>query len=122
MYNGIDGLAVLTLGCTKLSVLFFYRRIFRATGARDIFNGMTVGFIAMVSCWIIVFVVMTYNLCGHHSLNWAVQPGHSAKCKLDFPYFEAVTISDFILDVLILVLPLPKVRGILPNVGNCYLR
>jgi hypothetical protein len=55
---------------------------------------------------------MTFNLCGHHSINWDVAPGHSALCKLDYPYFEATTISDFILDVFILTMPLPKVRSI----------
>ncbi|KAF4629735.1 hypothetical protein G7Y89_g8416 [Cudoniella acicularis] len=109
VYLSLDGLAVLTLGCTKLSALFFYRRIFCTTGTRDIFNMLTMVFITLASCWTVVFVVMTFNLCGHHGINWDVQPGNSAKCSLDFPYFEAVTISDFILDVLILGLPISKI-------------
>jgi hypothetical protein len=120
VYLSLDGLAVLTLGCAKLSALFFIRRIFCTTGTRDIFNVLTMVLIALVLCWTIVFVVMTFNLCGHHGINWDVQPGNSAKCRLDFPYFEAVTISDFILDVLSIGLPIPKAREISSNTGNYY--
>lgn len=110
-YLSIEALGIWTLGMSKLSALFFYRRIFCSTGARDVFNYMTMAFIAIVASWIVIFFVMTFNLCGHHSINWDVKPGHAALCKLTYPYFEATGISDFLLDVIILTLPLPKVRN-----------
>ena len=64
----------------------------------------------IVAPWIVVFFIMTFNLCGHHSVNWDVQPGHSALCQLTYPYFEGSAISDFLLDVFFLTLPFPKVR------------
>ncbi|TAQ87879.1 hypothetical protein B7494_g3794 [Chlorociboria aeruginascens] len=93
----------------KLGALFFFRRIFCATGHRDIFNFVSAAYIAVVAIWIVVFFVMTWNLCGHHGVTWDVQVGHSALCKLDYPYFKATTISDFILEVFILSLPIPKI-------------
>ncbi|KAK5997679.1 hypothetical protein PT974_00034 [Cladobotryum mycophilum] len=109
VYLSINALSAWVFGTSKLSALFFYRRIFCPVGSRDAFQYLTIIFIAIVMSWVVVFVVMPFNLCGSHSVDWAVQPGHSAKCKLTYPYFEAATISDFILDVLILILPLPKI-------------
>ena len=100
----------MTLGLAKLGALFFFRRIFCTTGLRDTFDIISAASITVVAIWIVVFFVMTWNLCGHHGITWDVQVGHSALCKLDYPYFKASTISDFILEVLILTLPIPKVR------------
>jgi hypothetical protein len=83
MFLSIDTLTLLALGLSKLSALFFYRRLFCGFGIRDIFNAITAGFIAVVAIWTMVFVIMTFNICGHHNINWDVQPRNSAKCKLD---------------------------------------
>lgn len=69
-FISLDGLSVMVLGLAKISALFFYRRIFCSTGRRDIFNYITAIFIALVAIWAVVFVVITYNLCEGHSVNW----------------------------------------------------
>lgn len=122
VYLSLDALSVWTFGMGKISALFFYRRIFCSAGARDAFHYITIVSIAVVAGWIVTFFVMTFNLCGHHSIDWDVAPGHSALCKLDYPYFEATTISDFLLDVFILTLPLPMVRVICLARKECLSR
>lgn len=110
MFLSLDALCIMTLGLEKLSALFFFRRIFCITGRRDAFYIVSAVYIVVVAIWTIVFFVMTWNLCGHHGITWDVQVGHSALCKLDYPYFKASTASDLILEVFILSLPIPKVR------------
>ena len=64
--------------------------------------------IVAVTLWTLAFFIMTFLLCGP-SINFLWTPGNSAKCWLIYPYFLGTTISDFLLDVLILCLPIPKV-------------
>lgn len=114
VFLSLDGLCIMALGLGKLGALFFYRRIFCIKGLCDTFSVVSAAYIVTVAIWTVVFFVMTWNLCGHHSINWDVQVGHSAFCKLDYPYFKGSTISDFILEVFILSLPIPKVRSTTP--------
>lgn len=111
VFLAIDVLGGFTFGTAKLSALFFYRRIFCTTGARDLFHYATLIFIFVAFGWTVTFIVMPLRDCGNRSFTWIEAPGHSALCKLIYPYFEATTISDLILDVLIILLPLPKVRS-----------
>lgn len=101
------------LGLAKLSALFFYRRIFCSGHPRNAFSILTVLTIAVIAAWTITFFVMTFLVCGPN-INYLWAPGHSAsaKCGLIYHYFMGTTISDFLLDVFILILPIPKVRDI----------
>ena len=65
----------------------------------------------MVALWALTFFIMTLLICGPNlSSLWI--PGGSAKCRLVYPYQMGTTISDFLLDVFILCLPIPKVSRI----------
>lgn len=64
--------------------------------------------IVLVALWTVTFFVMTFLLCGPN-INFLWVPGNTAKCWLVFRYFLGTTISDFVLDVFILGLPIPKV-------------
>ncbi|TAQ83652.1 hypothetical protein B7494_g8026 [Chlorociboria aeruginascens] len=114
----LDGLGIITLGLTKLSALFFYRRIFCSTGQRDIFNIVSGILALVVVIWTIVFFVLTLNFCVGHNIQYNFPVGNSANCKLIYPWFEASTTSDFGLDVLILALPIPRIWSLHTNASR----
>ncbi|KAI0813187.1 hypothetical protein GGR55DRAFT_561588 [Xylaria sp. FL0064] len=100
----------LALGCTKLSFLLFYRRIFVTTKLGKT-NMFIVGMCVLVFLWMWGFFFVFLFLC---RLNfWALWT--TARAILDHcisdtgPNF-AMTITDVITDVVILVTPIPLVR------------
>ncbi|KAF7193049.1 hypothetical protein HII31_05610 [Pseudocercospora fuligena] len=110
-YISLDATQIWTFGTVKLCALFFYRRVFCTRVKRGIFDYITWVMIAIVAAWIIGFMVFTFEVCPGHSVSWYVQPGRIASCRpnLDYKYFDANTISDFILDVLVLGMAFPKI-------------
>ncbi|KAI9372946.1 hypothetical protein BJX61DRAFT_533580 [Aspergillus egyptiacus] len=106
-----DLAAILAFGFTKLSVLFFYRSIFcsrRVT--KTPFHTVTLFMIALVIVWTVVFGFGAIFLCGGNpSYAWAPVAVVAEKCKLQLPLLEGYAISDFIMDVLIWALPLPRI-------------
>ncbi|CAF9921783.1 MAG: hypothetical protein GOMPHAMPRED_002398 [Gomphillus americanus] len=115
-YWCIDLLAILIFGFVKLSALFFYRRIF-CSGRNGVFNIVTWVTIAVVVAWEICFFVMTFLVCGPdlHNLFYNAS---TTICTILFPYYEATVISDFLLDVLILVMPIPLIWRLHTNISR----
>jgi len=107
----IDILTILCLGCSKISALLFYRRIFCVSGRKATFNIIVVASIVAVVGWVISFEFLTGFQCHtHFSALW---DGTYAKyCTYSFAYLLGQAISDFLLDVWILALPIPLVRPV----------
>jgi len=101
----------LCLACTKISVLFFYRRIFCVHGRRETFYVLTTGTIGVVVCWLIAFEFSGWFQCGSHiSALW--DGSYLEYCTHSFPYLYGLAISDFLLDIWILVLPFPQILNL----------
>ena len=97
------------LACTKLSALFFYRRIFCINGRRGWFHWTTFTTIVAVILWLVAFQFLTGFQCGTSlAPYWDGQ--YLKYCTISFPFLYGLAISDFLLDVWILVLPIPMVR------------
>ncbi|KAI6083360.1 hypothetical protein F4821DRAFT_280930 [Hypoxylon rubiginosum] len=97
-----------TLACIKLSAVFFYRRIFCSSGDRTIFGIITWITIVVVTLWLIAFEFLTGFQCGtHFSALW--DGSYTQYCTISFPFLYGLAISDFLLDVWILVLPIPSI-------------
>ncbi|CAD6442820.1 b50132ee-9268-4965-8904-ec1ac1c8e270 [Sclerotinia trifoliorum] len=108
-YTALNGLTVITLGLTKLSALLFYRRVF-CTDLREAFNVVPAVVVTVVALWTLGFFIMTFLICGANiNYLFGVGASASAKCGAIFPYFMGTTISDFLLDVFILTLAIPKI-------------
>lgn len=96
----------LALGFMKLSVLFFYRRIFsvgRFTVVSTVVIVITIG-------WMLAFFfgfVFTCRL--NFSANWGSLAGISENCPFGFLPTIIFTVLDAVLDLCILILPLPCV-------------
>ncbi|KAI0006530.1 hypothetical protein F4779DRAFT_596223 [Xylariaceae sp. FL0662B] len=105
----LDVLTNTTLAFVKLSALFFYRRIFCSAGGRlTAFNAATWATIVVVVLWLLVFQFLAGFQCGtHFSALW--DGSYLQYCTISFPFLYGLVISDFLLDVWILALPIPSI-------------
>ena len=102
-------LSTCALACIKISAVFFYRRIFCVSGLNAGFNIVTLATAATVSIWLVTFLFLNGFQCGSHlSALW--DGTYHQYCTVTFPLLYGLEISDFLLDVWILALPVPQVR------------
>lgn len=97
-------LGTIGLWVIKLSVLFFYRRIF-SVGALRIVNTV---FMCLTVAWGLAFTFTVAFQCTPVSTLWnefEIEYGNACIKVQDF--YLAVAISDLILDIMILALPIP---------------
>ncbi|KUI66118.1 hypothetical protein VM1G_01381 [Cytospora mali] len=99
----------LTVGCYKASILFFYLRIF-AVDSKHAISRLLITFIILVLAWMMGFFFAFMFQCGTHvSYQWAVPSLDMAKCPHQTPLNSSLCISDFIMDVIILLIPVPLI-------------
>lgn len=101
-------LSVLSLVCTKLSIVLFYRRIFRG----QVFAVITLILLISIFAWGVAFFFATLFECMPIEQVWKSlygTPEHEAHCYNYLPMFIATAISNMCMDVLVLTVPLPMV-------------
>ncbi|KAJ8058508.1 hypothetical protein OCU04_012694 [Sclerotinia nivalis] len=94
------------LGFTKVSLLFLYKRIFAVRAFRLICWVL----IVLASLWATLFFFLIIFQCHPVSIFWTkfeFQYGDS--CFQTIPFYESTTYTDFLLDILILALPIPMI-------------
>lgn len=92
----------LSFGTAKLSVILFYRRIFRG----QVFDIISKTMIAIVIAWMLSFFLAILFECGtNYWALWSTLENLLAHCVDDTKIFKAFSISDVITDVLILSMP-----------------
>lgn len=99
---------ILAVGTIKLSILFLYRRIFRGRGF-GIFNWVLIG---VVTAWTITFFIAYFAACGIAARLETIGD-LKTECVNVFALVVAMTASDVAVDLVILILPVPFVRGCL---------
>ncbi|KUJ21329.1 uncharacterized protein LY89DRAFT_609882 [Mollisia scopiformis] len=103
---------VLELGCIKLSFAFFYRRIF-VSPASKYFNVITWATIALILAWMTAFFFSLLLACKAYSGEWSAWWGSvidlTTKCVKTEKLETALVVTDFLTDVLIMLLPIPKI-------------
>ncbi|PYH58625.1 uncharacterized protein BO96DRAFT_245300 [Aspergillus niger CBS 101883] len=106
-----DIVTVWAFGFTKLSILYFYRSIFCSRRTiRTAFHSVTMCMTVLVSVWTVAFGVGTIFICGAHPVNaWGTIAVVTTECTVQVPIVEGYAISDFIMDVIIWLLPLPRI-------------
>lgn len=105
----LDMLSTLSLGFTRLSALFFYRRVFIVAAKWEAFGILSFSLIVIVTLWTLGYVLLQVFACGNRF--WELlDPMSIQDCALN-AFLESVPISSFILDVIVLVLPIPQVRS-----------
>ena len=102
-----DLLEVYILGGMKLSVIFFYRRLFRG----KVFDNYSKGMIAIVGAWVTAFFFTPLLQCGtRFDYLWSTFSNHITPCIDSMMYQTAYATSDIITDILILAMPIPIVH------------
>jgi hypothetical protein len=102
-------LMIFQLGLTKLSIIFFCRRIFLSSKATA-FNAISNVFLVIIACWTIALFLTEMLFCkGDLSYTWEPLQEVQAKCGSPLAPELAFVISDLITDVFILLLPLPVI-------------
>lgn len=97
-------------GLIKLSVIFFYRRLF-VKGTNSRFDSITKASIVIVILWTIAFFFAHVFACGVYVSNtWGplIDLKHCANGDV---IANGLFISDFLSDLLVLVLPMPIVSN-----------
>jgi hypothetical protein len=93
----------MAFGLAKLSVLFFYRRIFFTRT----FKALSMALIVLVIMWSLGFFSAYLFRCGTHFWAlWAPLIYLVQYCYDSAPMFQALGVSDVVTDILILSLPL----------------
>lgn len=106
-------LMVVALGTTKLSVLFFFRRIFLAH-KHTFWDYLTQGLIVVVGVWTVAFMLAFALECGGYAAAFwqplAIRVKHCLPINGGIAQFEkACGITDLVLDVCCVALPFPIV-------------
>jgi hypothetical protein len=95
------------LGFSKLSVLFFYRRIFYVYPRFLLANTVL---IFIVGAWAVSFFFTTLFQCKSPNTLWTTFEFARVDCVDTLPFYYAVSISGFITDLAILISPLPVIH------------
>lgn len=100
---------IISLGCTKLSFVMFYRRIF-CTGMRTWFSISVMVMGALIIGWTIAFFFVFIFYCGSHpSKEWSTVVDIIEYCPNALNDQMAIGISDAVMDAFIIAMPLPAV-------------
>lgn len=95
--------STLTFGLTKLSVLLFYKRVFRG----DTFNAAVWTMISIVGVWFIAFFFANLLQCYPISTNWEASGAQVSSCINTNMMYLAQAWTDILTDMMILSLPIP---------------
>lgn len=103
------------LGAVKLSFIFFFRRIF-VTGVGRVFRSVTTIIIVIITAWVVALFVALLVACrGDFAAWWVSVDDLNTKCIDTLELENAFAISDFILDLIVIILPIPQVCHLRPR-------
>lgn len=102
---------VLTIGLIKLSILFFFRRLFKGRAKRTAFDIANWTLIILVICWVITFLLTIGFECGPTpQALWTTTFWTGHTCFDTSAMYLACAALDWIFDLAILIEPLVMVR------------
>ena len=95
--------STLVFGFTKLSVLLFYKRVFRG----NTFNAAVWTMIAIVVVWTVAFFLANVLQCYPIWINWNASGAQADQCINTNMMYKAQAWTDVLTDIMILSLPVP---------------
>ena len=119
----IQILQIPALALIKCAAFYFYSRIF-CPHRRSTLSYLLWGLISLTTVWAVAFIIAYVTACGTHpAAAWESQMSYLQYCIRSLQFEEAYAISDFILDVIVLILPLPLViYYVLPLLGEMLIK
>lgn len=113
-------LTIFAFGFIKLSICFFYRRLFVPT-TNTVFDWVTTMSIVIIVLWTFSFTTGFIFSCGtHFSAGWGSVEDYKTYCAVATNLDSPFVVSDLITDVIVLCLPLPVVSA--PSTDITYHR
>ena len=108
-FNSLS-IMMLSNGFIKLSIVAFYRRLFVAH-KNSVFDLVTKTLALEIFLWAFTFFLIDIFACGGHvTASWGPLEEQSKYCDtIGYTSEEGFAVSDLIIDVLVLVSPLPIV-------------
>ena len=109
------------LGLIKLSFIYFYRRVF-VTGAkkRDSFDILTYVAVIIIAAWTIAFLFANIFVCkGSWAALWTNLDTLTTQCIKTPKMLLGLAVSDFLTDLMVILLPVHKVSPLLPQALTC---
>ncbi|KAI4155757.1 MAG: hypothetical protein LQ340_000777 [Diploschistes diacapsis] len=104
----MDLFSTAALGFTRISALLFYRRIFALRGHSPTFRSILHVTIGIVALWMAAFIILPPLQCGPDLSVWAASPAvRATKCTMGAKLGLGVSISDLILEIWVIALPVP---------------
>lgn len=101
---------ICALACVKLGFIFFYRRIFCTGNGGKVFSAIAIAMIVIIIAWAVSFGISPLFICNEHfAAMWTSIKDLNTHCGRLLDWQLGYAISDFITDVMVLVLPLPCV-------------
>lgn len=99
-------ITTLNLGVVKISILLFYRRLFMVKS----FKIASAIMITIVAGWAASFTMAMIFQCNPPSYFWRLlEEEYPQHCIQVFVMYQGLAVSDLVLDVLVLALPIPVV-------------
>ncbi|TVY84311.1 hypothetical protein LSUE1_G001090 [Lachnellula suecica] len=120
LYMAFDWFSMATLGCIKISALFFYHRLFCVGRQWNLFKGLVITSVGVVVLWTCAFMILTGLQCGTHFSALWIKADYKKYCHISYPYLLGFAISDFLLDLWIICLPIPQIWAIKSTNGRKF--
>ena len=100
------------LMATKMSILFFYRRIFNQ-GTDKMFGRLTFVALVIIAIWGVGYFFSFLFICpGHPTAYWTTLLYEKEECVDTVTLHNAYGVSDVILDFIVILLPIPVVSDL----------
>ncbi|CAF9943612.1 MAG: hypothetical protein ALECFALPRED_000757 [Alectoria fallacina] len=108
IYFIVNLMQIVALSFIKSSCVLFYRRVFR-TGVSKAIDRSLLALLAIIVLWGVAFFITFLSLCGSHvDYAWSTV-ANELKCASTTMADQALSISDVITDLMILIFPMPLV-------------
>lgn len=110
---------IIAYGFIKLSIIFFYRRLFLII-RWSAFDIISLAYIVIIIIWALTSLLLFLFVCGSKIyLQWGPLAEAQDQCGDFFAVELGLVISDLVTDVMILTLPMPIVCLSLPINLDC---
>lgn len=109
IYWAIELMQVPALAAIKMSLVFFYRRVFNQ-GASQWFRILTATVLTIIAIWATSFFFTFLFMCpGHPDVYWSTLARQKKICVDTAIVHNSYGISDVIIDIFVILLPIPLV-------------
>ena len=110
LYLSLDMFSAASLGFTRLSALFLFRRIFCLSGRTAALRAVISTSIMVISLWMVVFTILPLFQCWPHLDIWLAPASfRGADCSISNRIALGFSVSDLLIATAVIVMPIPSI-------------